>query len=162
SRRALETLLGRYPSAALALEAELPELGPAPAAGLPAELLARRPDLKAEERRLAAALADERAAARNWLPSVALSASAGNSSDRFADLLDESFNVWSLAGDLAQPIFAAGRLRAERDRAEALRASQVSRYKDLALQAFREVETALQSERDLLALEAQTEIASSE
>lgn len=162
ARRSLETLLGRYPSAKLALAADLPEPSPTPSAGLPAELLARRPDLQAEERRLAAAFADERAASRNWLPSIVLSASAGNSSDRFEDLLDDNFNVWSLAAELAQPIFAGGRLAAERDQAAALRASQLSQYKNLALQAFREVETALQSERDLDALEAQTEIASVE
>lgn len=160
--RNLETLMGRYPSAALLASESLPELGSKPAAGIPSELLARRPDLKAQENRLAAALALEAASSRNWLPSVVLTASDGTVSSRFSELLDSNFNVWSLAADASMALFQSGRLAAEREQLNASQLTQLARYKDLALQAFREVETALRAEADFLELEAQTRISADE
>lgn len=162
SLRQLETLLGRYPSASLAPASQLPSLPPLPPVGLPASLLERRPDLQAQERRLASAFALDLAARRNWLPSIALSASDGTASDTFADLLDTDFNVWSIAASLSQPIFQGGRLKAERQQADANRLSSLAQYKELALQAFREAESALRAETDLANLETQTALAASE
>ncbi len=160
--RLLETLLGRYPAAALAVGDRLPATPPPPSAGLPATLLERRPDLLAQGRRLAAAAAHESSARRNWLPAISLTASDGTAATRFADLLDDAFNVWSVAGAVAQPIFQGGRLKAERTQADANYLSALAQYKETALRAFREVETALRAESELAELERQAVIAAGE
>lgn len=156
SIRQLETLLGRYPAAELTAHEPLPELGDKPAAGIPSALLARRPDVLAQQNRLAAALALEASAQRNWLPSLALTASDGTLTSNFSDLLDSDFNVWSLAGDLTVALFQSGRLASQRDQLNANQLSQLAQYNNLVLQAFREVETALRAETDFLDLETQT------
>lgn len=144
--RSLETLLGRYPVAAIEPESELPPLPEAIPVGLPAELLARRPDLIAAERQLAAAAEELSASRKELLPSISLTASGGTNSDEFQDLLDNDFSVWSLAGNLAQPVFQGGRIRAGIDRSEALRIQATENYRNIALRAFREVETTLAAE----------------
>jgi NodT family efflux transporter outer membrane factor (OMF) lipoprotein len=150
SRRQLEVLQGRYPSASGALPARLPEL-PAPVpAGLPAELVGRRPDLAAAERRLAAAGARWRAARRSLYPRLSLSASGGSSSGALQDLTDGDFSVWSLVGNLLQPLFQGGRLRAGVDLAAALRDEQLASFIQAALRAYAEVETALAAEQRLV------------
>ncbi len=162
SIRALETLLGRYPSAELSTAAKLPSLNTPPAAGIPSELLARRPDILAQQNRLAAALSLEKSAKRKWLPSLSLTASDGSLSNSFSDLLDKDFNVWSLVGDASIALFQGGRLAAQREQLNANQLAQLASYKDLVLQAFREVETALRSETDLAELQEQTQISADE
>jgi outer membrane protein, multidrug efflux system len=130
-------------------------------AGLPAELLVRRPDLLAAERRLAAAglSVDEARAAR--LPAIRLTGSAGRSSQELEDLLDSDFTVWSLAANLLQPIFQGGRLAAAVDLAEARRREALAGWVSAALAAFADVEQALAAEgwlaARLAALEEATE-----
>lgn len=138
-----------------------PSTTPIPA-GLPAELLARRPDLVAAERRLAAAglSVEEARAAR--LPRISLTGAAGRSSQELDDLLDSDFSVWSLAGNLLQPIFQGGRLAAAEDLAEARRREVLAGYVAAALGAFSEVEGALAGERFLAELVAALEEASRE
>ena len=121
--RQLELLLGRYPAGSLLEHHDAGKLPPLPApvpAGLPADLVARRPDLVAAERRLAAA--DQRLlqAHRSLYPRLTLTGSGGSASEELGDLLDGDFGVWSLAGGLLQPIFQGGRLRANVDRADAV------------------------------------------
>lgn len=141
--RQLEILLGRYPAGivdgAETLTARLP---PVPA-GLPAELLARRPDLAAAERRVAAAAARLSAARAALLPRLSLTASGGTTSLELEDLLDDDFRVWSLAANLLQPLFEGGRLRADVARNEALRQALVADYGGALLRAFADVEIAL-------------------
>lgn len=160
--RFLETLLGRYPKGALASDAQLPELGNAPTATLPSTVIERRPDVLAEQERLLAALALEKSALRNWLPSLTLTASDGTLSNDFSNLLDDTFNVWSIAGDIGVALFQGGRLKGQREQLAANQRSQLALYKDTVLTAFREVETALRAEKDLLDLENQTKIAAKE
>lgn len=148
--RSLEVLLGRYPSAAVAIGDSLPALPDTIPAGLPADLLYRRPDLITAERRLAAADREYRAARKDLLPKISLTASGGRSSQEFKDLLDNNFSVWTLAGNLAQPIFQGGRIRANIDRSSALREQAAANYHNAALNAFLEVETTLSAEAYLL------------
>ncbi len=162
SIRLLETLLGRYPSAKLVVQADLPPLNPTPSAGIPAELLARRPDVLAQQNRLASAFALEKSAQRNWLPSISLTASDGTLSNSFSDLLDKDFNVWSIVGDASMALFQGGRLEAQREQLNANQLSQLAKYNELVLHAFREVETALRSETDLASLEEQSKISAHE
>ncbi|MFN2427822.1 MAG: efflux transporter outer membrane subunit, partial [Candidatus Binatia bacterium] len=149
--RQLEALLGRYPSAELA-ESEpdhtlsaWPSM-PAVPAGIPIDLLARRPDLAEAEQRVFAAERRVWAAKASLLPRVALTGSAGTVSDDFAHLLDGDFGVWSLAANLMQPIFEGGRLRGAVRKAKAAAGAEASEYVSTALVAFTEVENALAGE----------------
>ncbi|MBI2502860.1 MAG: efflux transporter outer membrane subunit [Candidatus Latescibacteria bacterium] len=144
--RQVEVLAGRYPGALLQTSAELPPLPPPVPAGLPAELVGRRPDLVAAERRLAAADARLAAARAALYPRLSLTASGGRSSGELGDLLDGDFAVWNLVGNLSQPLFQGGRLRAGVDLARAGREGAVAAYAQVLLQAFAEVESALDAE----------------
>jgi NodT family efflux transporter outer membrane factor (OMF) lipoprotein len=144
--RQLEVLLGRYPDGSI-LEAHPPgdlpgSLDPVPA-GLPAELLARRPDLVAAERRLAAADQRYLSARRALYPRLTLTASGGTVSEALADLLNGDFRVWSLLGGLTQPLFQGGKLRAGVKRADAVSDEALALYVGRALEAFAEVESEL-------------------
>ncbi len=146
ARRQLELLLGRYPAAALEGSPELPPPPPPPAAGLPAELLARRPDLVAAERRLLAGGYRVAEARRALFPRLTLTASTGTSSNELRDLLDTDFSVWSLAAGLIQPVFQGGRLRAQVRLDEARALELAAQYAQRALEAYAEAERALAAE----------------
>ncbi len=141
--RALETLLGRYPANRIAAADNLPALTKDIPVGLPSELLRRRPDILAAERRLAAS--DERfqAARKDMLPTISLSANGGTQSSELKDILDPDSNVWGFAANLAQPVFQGGRLRALAKAGQANVEASIANYKQTALTAFREVETSL-------------------
>lgn len=146
TKRSLEILLGRYPEAAIQASAELPELPKAIPAGIPADLIQRRPDLIAAERRLAAADKELRARQKDLLPRISLTASGGTSSQEFNNLLDSNFSVWTLAGNLSQPIFQGGRIIANIDRSASISEQARAAYRNAALRAFLEVETTLAAE----------------
>ncbi len=153
--RQLEVLVGRYPGAELELSAgALPTVTGAPPAGIPSELVTRRPDLAVAERRLAAAGARVDEARAALYPRLSLSASGGTSTEDIGDLFDRAFSVWQIAGNLLQPIFQGGRLAAAVDLAKADQRVALESYVQLVLLAFAEVETALARERELAAREA--------
>lgn len=165
AQRQLEVLLGRYPVGQVGFERERLELPPVPAevpAGLPSQLVTRRPDLQAAERRLEAAGLRVREARRALYPRITLTGSSGSTSDSLGDLLDSDFSVWNLAGGLLQPIFQGGRLRAAVELAEASRERALSLYAQSVLRAFAEVETALAAERLLKAEETAQSAATEE
>lgn len=162
SKRALEILLGRYPSAKQNSDQSLPKLTNAIPSGLSSSLVARRPDLYAAERRLAATLAQSQVVNRNWLPKLSLTGSAGTTSAQLRDLLDTDFSIWSVAGDLASTVFSGGRLQGERDQAKAQAESQLAQFRNVALGAFQEVENAISAESDLAQLSEDTAIAAYE
>jgi NodT family efflux transporter outer membrane factor (OMF) lipoprotein len=144
--RQLELLLGRYPAAATLLSDDLPALPSQPPAGLPAQILSRRPDLFALERRLHASQARIHEARVSLLPKIPLTGSVGTSSSELKDVLDGDFGVWSIAAGLLAPIFEGGRIRAGVDAAKARSRQLDALYVDAALRAFAEVETALAAE----------------
>ena len=144
--RQLEILMGRYPGRDLEEPQVLPDLPGEIPGGLPAELVARRPDLAAAERRLAASDQRYEAARRSLYPRLTLTASAGTASNELADLVDGNFSVWSLVGGLVQPLFQGGRLRANVNRTSAAGDEALESYIAAALRAYREVETALAAE----------------
>ena len=147
--RALEILLGRWPRGAVESADDLPEPAGEVPAGLPSELLERRPDLAAARERAYASdhrLAASRAA---LLPSIRLTASAGRASSDIGDLTDSDFDVWRLAGNFTAPLFDGGRLRAGVDASEARTQAALADYTQKALVAFGEVETALGDGADL-------------
>ncbi|GAB4531016.1 MAG: hypothetical protein Tsb0010_12550 [Parvularculaceae bacterium] len=106
--RALEILLGRYPRAEIEAVEVLPELRPLPGAGAPVEVLARRPDLIAAENRLEAAGFRARAARKELLPRITLSASINGSGPDFGDVVDPNRLAGNLVAGLVQPLFRGG------------------------------------------------------
>lgn len=147
SRHRLAVLVGRPPSEPIAIDAEtLPELGPIPAPGVPADLLERRPDVRAAFLQLQAA--DERTAAAvaDQLPSLRLSANIAIQAQELSNLLEQLF--WSVAAGVSQPIFEGGRLRAEVRRSEAAAEEQLYDYAQTLLTALREVRDALVLEQN--------------
>ncbi len=109
--RALEVLLGRYPGAELDVRKSLPDAPPPPPAGVPSELLERRPDIVAAERRVAAAFNTTAQAKAARLPSVGLTGQLGGASGSLSDLLDPTNVAWGLGANLLAPIFDGGRRR---------------------------------------------------
>lgn len=144
--RQLELLLGRYPRAELDTPIALPDAPVIPPAGLPSDLLLRRPDLLAAERRLIASQSRTSAARRDMLPSISLTGAAGFTSNALEDILKGDFSVWSIGGSLLQPLFQGGRLRAQVRQNAAFEAAAMSSWADQVLTAFGEVEVALASE----------------
>ncbi len=144
--RRLEVLLGRYPAGVVGAPRALMDLPAAVPAGLPATLLARRPDLKASLARLTAA--DWRVASAKvaLLPRLTLTGSGGSASGEIGDLIRPSAAIWSLGAGLVQPLYQGGRLRATIQQQNARAAEALNRYRETALGAFREVEDALAAE----------------
>ncbi len=147
--RQLEILVGRYPNASLENPEPLPELPPQPPAGVPAELVARRPDLAAAEWRLTATDARLRESRASLYPRLTLAGALGTSGETIANLFNPDFFVWSLIGGLVQPIYQGGRLRAAVDVADARLREAAASFASTLLFAFSEVETALATERIL-------------
>jgi NodT family efflux transporter outer membrane factor (OMF) lipoprotein len=141
--RALELLLGRYPSAELAVATALPSAPDAVPVGLPSELLERRPDLIAAERQVAAAFNSLDQAKAAKLPSLSLSSSIGGSSNDLSQILNPANIAWQAIGNLAAPLIDGGRLDAAVDAASADQTAAIASYAQAALQAFADVETAL-------------------
>jgi NodT family efflux transporter outer membrane factor (OMF) lipoprotein len=146
SLRQLELLLGRYPGADITPGDDLPTVSDEVPAGLPADLVARRPDLVAAERRLAAAGARVSEARRSLYPRISLTGSGGTSSNELGDLLKGDFTVWSVVGNIVAPLFQGGRLRAQVDLAESQSRRAVALYAQSVLRAYGEVEAALTAE----------------
>jgi multidrug efflux system outer membrane protein len=147
--RALEVLLGRYPGAEVQTASRLPAMpGPVPA-GLPSELLERRPDVTAAERRVASAfnLTQEARAAR--LPKISLTATFGAVSSDLIVLKNKDNPTMGLGGSLLWPLFTGGALQAQVDIRTAEQQQAVAEYAAIGLRAFNEVEGALASETAL-------------
>lgn len=157
--RQLDILLRNYPDGTVRTANALPELYAPVPAGLPAELLARRPDVVAAELNLRASGFRLDAAQKSLLPSINLTGSAGTSSSSIADLVDPSFFIWSIAGSILQPIFQGGRLRAQVDLAEGQEKEALENYAAVVLRAFAEVETGLAVGENIRAREASLLIA---
>jgi len=146
SLRALETLAGRYPAAALKVPERLtPMPGPVPV-GMPSELLERRPDVVAAERRVAAAFyrVEEAKAAR--LPRISLTAGVTSISSELFVLKDRDNPVWSVGAGLMAPIFLGGQLQAQVEIRTAEQRQALAEYGRVGAQAFGEVENALSAE----------------
>jgi len=146
SLRALELLLGRYPAAELEAATGLPSLAAAAPAGVPAELLERRPDVIAAERRVAAAFSRTGEAQAARLPRLTLSASGSYLDSDILVLKDRDNPVWGLGLGLVMPIYAGGALAAQVELRTAEQRSAVAQYASTGLKAFGEVENALAGE----------------
>jgi len=146
---ALAVLVGRSPRAVLEDGIERPQGAQAqPVAamvpqGLPSELLLRRPDLVEAEQRLIAANARVAAARAAYFPSITLSGVLGSESAELSDLFTGPAGIWSIVAGLAQPIYAGGRLDAQRDAARSRERAALAQYQGAIRNAFGEVRQAL-------------------
>jgi NodT family efflux transporter outer membrane factor (OMF) lipoprotein len=118
-------------------------------AGLPSELLQRRPDIAAAERRMAAANAQIGVAQAAFFPELTLSGSVGLESSRFATLLSGPSLFWALGPQLAVTLFDGGLRRAQVHQAQAQYDAVVATYRETVLAAFQEVEDNLAAVRIL-------------
>ncbi len=147
---AIAILIGQAPANfALATTDWRPTAIPAVPGLLPSELLQRRPDIAAAQRRVAAANASIGAARAALFPSIGLSGSAGLSAASIGDLFKASAFAWSLGASLAQTLFDAGLRSARVDTARAAWEQSVAQYRQTVLAAFQEVEDQLVAVRVL-------------
>ncbi|MER0204018.1 MAG: transporter [Nitrosomonas sp.] len=157
--RQLEILLGRYPDGSLpelagtvaetsGMQAwqALPDPPPVLPAGLPADLLTRRPDLIAAFTRLRAADARLESAEKLLLPRITLTAAGGTRDVALTDLVDPRTAAWNVFAGAIQPLFTGGRIRGGIQLTQARVQEAYNRYQEAALNAFREVEQALAAE----------------
>ncbi|MCH7225299.1 efflux transporter outer membrane subunit [Haloferula sp. A504] len=147
--RTLETLTGSYPSGRTRAGSDLPKLSREVPSGIPADLLERRPDLAVARADVYASARRADAARKSLLPSLALTGSGGTPTSRFSDFLNPDWLVASIAASLAQNLYSGGELTAEARAALERNQAAVHDYRQVALEAFREVESALAAEVSL-------------
>jgi len=146
----LSVLVGRNPGPVLRGrgidEQELPVAVPA---GLPSELLDRRPDVREAEQNLAAATANIGEAKAMLFPRIALTGGFGFTSTEFDTLFDGPSKSWNIIGNLLQPIFNAGKNRRRVEITESRQRQILFAYEKTILEAFRDTEDSLVAYRKL-------------
>jgi NodT family efflux transporter outer membrane factor (OMF) lipoprotein len=145
---ALAVLIGASPESIDVASGTLTELAiPAVVAGLPSELLSRRPDVAQAEQQLLAANADITVARAALFPSIELTASGGYESAALASLISPASRVYALSAGLTQPIFHGGALRGQVQYSKARYTELLTVYHKTVLTAFANVESALVATR---------------
>lgn len=152
---AIALLVGEPPSTFRVAPAPLAARMPAIPVGVPSELLERRPDIAAAERRVAAANARIGVAEAAYYPALTLSASGGYQAPSTGGLLSLPARFWSVGPALAQVLFDGGARRAVTEQARAAYDADVAAYRQTVLNAFAEVEDNLAA---LRILEAEAEV----
>ena len=147
ARRQLELLAARYPAAQMYGRARLPHVASSPPAGLPSELLLRRPDIIAAERRYAATTKRIKEAQLAIFPSFKITGRTGTTTESLGDIINSDFGVWSVGANLLQPILTGGRVRGEIRIRKSSQREALAVLQKTVLNAFGEVEQALANER---------------
>jgi len=148
TENALSVLLGRNPGAidrGLRLDQQI--FPPAVPAGLPSELVQRRPDVIQSEEILISETARVGVAEALRYPSISLTGSYGTASDEFEDLLGSDSETWGIGANIFAPVFNSGALKAQAEAQRARAEAALLDYEFTLQQAFREVEDALVSVR---------------
>lgn len=146
---AIATLVGKSPAQLSIPRGPLKAVVPPVPPGLPSELLERRPDIAAAERRMAQANAQIGVAEAAYFPALTLSASGGYQSARMADWLTAPSRFWSFGAALAQSLFDGGLRRAQTAQAIAAHDASVAAYRQTVLSGFQQVEDGLATLRIL-------------
>jgi NodT family efflux transporter outer membrane factor (OMF) lipoprotein len=146
---AIAVLAGQPPSTFAVTVAPLASEPPAVPAGLPSQLLERRPDIAAAERRVAAASAEVGVATSAYYPILELTGAAGVESSSLTNLVSSVSTFWSAAPQLLVTVFDAGRRRAAAAQARAAYDENIASYQETVLVVFREVEDQLAALRIL-------------
>lgn len=145
---ALAVLTGQNPSTFTIAEAAPPRTPEVPA-GVPADLLRRRPDVAASERRLAAAAEQIGINLANYLPRVALTASAGSAALDTSNLFRRNSRLWVISPTVDLPIITFGRREKAVAEAKAFYFEALENHRDTVLNSFRDVENALSGIQNL-------------
>jgi len=140
---AIAALTGKSASAFSLADAPLNDAPPAIPTGVPSEILQRRPDVAASERQMAYENAQVGLAMAAFYPHITLSGGGGWQSRDIASLITAPSAMWSLGGDLLQPIFDGGRNRANLALSRAAYDESVANYREGVLEAFQQVEDGL-------------------
>lgn len=150
AKRSLEILLGRYPAAQIDASDSFPNRITDIPAGIPAEIISRRPDVLAAQERYNAAFFDLAQAKRARLPAIRLSGGIGYIQDSALTLSSGINNpVSSLTGSIFVPLFMGGQLQANQDISSARQQEVLAQYAKTSLVAFSEVEFTLDNDRKL-------------
>lgn len=147
--RQLELFAGQYPSALLKITGDLPSRLKDIPAGVPLDILERRPDLQSAKSRLYAAGYRAQAAKKAMLPSLSITARGSNTTEDFAELLKFDNIFWNMVGGITQPIFQGGQLKYTSKAEEMNFEAQKQNFAQILLRAFKEVEDALDNDRSL-------------
>jgi multidrug efflux system outer membrane protein len=140
----LNVLLGRHPGVIVrGSMTNQPQLTPTIPAGLPGDLLRRRPDMVAAEEALIAANANIGVSVANFFPQIGLTTLLGRASPELSAFTGSSGNLWDLGGTLSGPVFQGGKLRAQYRFAKAKFDESKAAYQQTVLTAFQEVSDAL-------------------
>ena len=126
-------------------------------AGLPAQLLERRPDIVQAEEAIVAANANVGVAVGNFFPRLGLTTLYGGQSSEIENVVKHAGNVWALAGTVTGPIFQGGRLLANYRASKAAWDETVQQYASTTLNAFAEVSNTLVAHEKLKAIRAEKE-----
>ena len=153
---AIATLIGKPPSSFGLSSLPLTSPPPSIPLQLPSELLERRPDIAAAERRMAAANAQIGVAKAAYYPTISLGVTGGFESGVITTLLSGPSVLWSAGGSAVAPIFDAGRRRANLDQVIAAYDETVANYREAVLNGFQQVEDNLAALR-ILEKEADTQ-----
>jgi len=137
---AIATLIGKPPAAFSVLPRPLDTRPPDIPVGLPSQLLERRPDIAAAERRVAEANEQIGIAKAAYYPTVMLNASVGFEGSSFGNVLNASSLLWAVGASITQTIFDGGRRRANSDAVRASYDATVAAYRQTTLTAFQQVE----------------------
>jgi multidrug efflux system outer membrane protein len=140
----LSYLTARNPGAiARGLSLTEQQVPPTVPPGLPSDLIERRPDIRSAENSLIAANARIEVAKKEYFPRISLTSFLGYESGQLTSLFSGSRNIWTLAGQVAQPIFTGGRIKSNIRLTQAERDFLVVDYQQTVQSAFREVSDSL-------------------
>jgi NodT family efflux transporter outer membrane factor (OMF) lipoprotein len=153
---AIAVLVGKPPAAFTLAAKPLNADPPSIPVGVPSQLLERRPDIAAAERRVAEANAEVGVARSAYYPTVLLSAAVGLEGNSITDWLAWPSRFWAAGPEVAQTLFDAGRRHATNDAALAAWKASVATYRQTSLDAFQQVEDNLAALR-ILARESETQ-----
>ena len=147
---ALSVLLGAYPKAINRGTALTEQVTPQTPVGLTTDVLKRRPDIQQAEQAMIGANAEVGVAVANFYPTIGLGALFGGQSQKVDDMFKSSFNIWSLGGSVAGPIFQGGRLKSAYQAQRAFWDQTIAQYKQTIIVAFRETSDALIARQTLV------------
>jgi outer membrane protein, multidrug efflux system len=139
----LSVLLGRNPGPIIRGKAIDQFALPAIPAGLPSDLLERRPDIRRAEQNLIAANAQIGAAKAAYFPTISLTGLFGYASPSFSNLFNSQNKVWQYSAPISMPIFTAGAIAGQVQSAEAVQQQALFGYQKAIQEAFREVDDSL-------------------
>jgi multidrug efflux system outer membrane protein len=144
AENALSVLVGRNPGPIARSPRALPlATPPRLPAGLPSQLLMRRPDVRAAEEQIRSAEASVDAARKAYFPAISLTGFLGFASPALKELFDDGRSAWSVSPAVTLPLFTGGRLAANVEGAEAQQRIAVEQYRQTVRNAFREVDDTL-------------------